>query len=236
MTNHKIVSKDEWLEARKAFLEKEKAFDKQRDAMAQALRDLPWVKVETDYVFAGENGPESLEDLFAGRSQLIVQHFMFGPDWEAGCPSCSYWADGFDPMIVHLNQRDVSFAAVSRAPLNSLLAYRQRMGWNFKWVSSLDNSFNFDYRVSASDDEIAANETEYNYQKTPVYSPELPGLSVFHKDEDGTIYHTYSTFARGLDRLNAAYHLLDSTPKGRDEAGLSFTQAWVRRHDEYDQA
>lgn len=234
MVDHKIASRKDWLEARKALLVREKAFDKERDALARSLRDLPWVAVEENYVFEGADGAVTLGDLFDGRRQLIIQHFMFGPDWDEGCPSCSFWADGFDPMIVHLNHRDTSFALVSRAPIENLLAYRKRMGWHMTWVSSLKNQFNFDYRVSATEAEMAAGRTHYNYRACDAYSQELPGVSAFYKDRDGTVYHTYSTYARGLDRLNVGYHLLDITAKGRDEDDLSYTQAWIRRHDEYD--
>ena len=233
MPTRPVVSKQEWVEARKALLEKEKAFQRRRDELAAELRDLPWVAVEEDYVFTGPDGPVKLSDLFAGRSQLIVQHFMFEPDWSEGCPSCSFWADGWDPLVVHLNHRDVSMAAVSIAPIEKLQAYAERMGWSFTWVSSAGTSFNRDFQVSATPEEVEQGETTYNYRRTRPYGLEAPGMSVFFKDEDGRVFHTYSTYARGLDRLNAAYHYLDMVPKGRDEDDLPWPMAWLRRHDAY---
>jgi predicted dithiol-disulfide oxidoreductase (DUF899 family) len=213
MIDHPVVSRAEWREARAALLTREKAFDRERDALTAATRALPWVEVQTNYEFEGASGRESLAQLFDGRSQLIVQHFMFHPDWNAGCPHCSFWADGFDPMIAHLRVRDARFVAISRAPWPKLAAYRRRMGWHLHWVSSAGNDFNRDYGVTVND-------------------AELPGLSVFARRDD-RVFHTYSTYARGLDHFNAAYHLLDVVPKGRDEAALPYPQAWVRRHDEY---
>jgi predicted dithiol-disulfide oxidoreductase (DUF899 family) len=234
MKAHRVVSKEEWVAARKALLDREKAFQRQRDELSRELRDLPWVVVDEDYVFDGPDGPVSLSDLFAGRSQLIVQHFMFEPEWNEGCPSCSFWADGWNPIEVHLNHRDVSMVAVSIAPVDKLRTYADRMHWSFSWVSSANNSFNRDFQVSATPEEMAEGETYYNYRRTRPYGLEQPGMSVFYRDEDGTIYHTYSTYARGLDRLNAAYHYLDMVPKGRDEEGLPYPMAWVRRHDAYE--
>jgi predicted dithiol-disulfide oxidoreductase (DUF899 family) len=238
-----IVSNDQWLAARRALLEKEKEFTRARDALSAARRALPWEKVETGYVFEGANGNVTLPDLFRGRSQLIVFHFMFGPDWEAGCKSCSFWADNFDRIIVHLRARDTNLVAVSRAPYQRLAAYRQRMGWSFEWVSSLGNAFNRDFAVSFPKDgasEVDDRANNYNFATQHFGGEEAPGISVFAREKDkdlgGAIYHTYSTYARGLDMLNGAYHLLDLTPKGRDEAGLSFTMEWVRRHDEYAKA
>ena len=201
--------------------------------MSRERRALPWVKVEKDYVFQGPNGPESLGDLFDGRSQLLVQHFMYGPDWEEGCPSCSFWADSYDGFVVHLAQRDVTMVAVSRAPLVKLDAFKRRMGWSFKWVSSLGSDFNRDFQVSFTPDEMAKGEMTYNYETRGFPADEAPGVSVFIKNEDGEIFHTYSCYARGLDMLNGAYHYLDLVPKGRDEDGLPYSMAWVRRHDEY---
>jgi predicted dithiol-disulfide oxidoreductase (DUF899 family) len=175
-----------------------------------------------------------LADLFAGKSQLIVYHFMFAPEWEAGCKSCSFWADNFNGVAAHLKQRDTTFLAVSRAPLAKLDAFRKRMGWTFKWVSSAGSDFNFDYAVSFKPEELAKGEVFYNYETRKMTTPELPGFSVFFKDQDGAIYHTYSCYSRGLDMLNGAYHMLDLTPKGRDEEGLSHTMAWVRLHDLYE--
>jgi len=229
---HKIVSETEWLAARKALLAKEKELTRLRDDLSRQRRDLPWVKVEKTYVFDGPSGKETLSDLFAGRSQLIVDHFMFGADWQEGCPSCSFWADTYDGVVVHLEQRDASFVVVSRAPLDKLEAYRKRMGWSFKWVSSLNNDFNRDYHVSFTPAE--QNTALYNYRADGFGSSEAPGVSVFAKDAAGSIFHTYSCYARGLDALNGAYQLLDLIPKGRDEQGLPHPMAWVRRHDRYD--
>lgn len=233
MAKHEVVSQDKWLAARHALLAEEKAFTKARDRLSEARRALPWVKLDKRYVFRGARGEESLADLFEGRSQLIVYHFMFGPDWNEGCKSCSFWMDNFDGVVSHLNQRDVSFVAISRAPLEKLDAFKQRLGWHFKWVLSLDTDFNYDYHVSFTEAEKAKNEIAYNYGTRPYFSSDGPGLSVFRKDETGTIYHTYSCYARGLDMLNTAYNLLDLVPKGRDEADLPFTMTWVRIHDKY---
>ena len=233
MSTHRIVSQEEWLQARKAHLAREKEFTRLRDQLSRERRALPWVKVEKDYVFQGPNGPESLGDLFDGRSQLLVQHFMYGPDWEEGCPSCSFWADSYDGFVVHLAQRDVTMVAVSRAPLEKLDAFRRRMGWSFKWVSSLGSDFNRDCQVSFTPDEMAKGEMTYNYETRGFPTDEAPGVSVFIKNEDGEIFHTYSCYARGLDMLNGAYHYLDLVPKGRDEDDLPYSMAWVRRHDEY---
>jgi predicted dithiol-disulfide oxidoreductase (DUF899 family) len=230
MTNHRIVSQSEWLEASRAQLAKEKEFTRLREKLAEERRALPWVKVEKDYVFDAPEGRVSLGDLFAGRGQLIVQHFMFGPDWNEGCPSCSFWSDNFNGIDVHLAHRDTSFVVVSRGPIDRLEPYRKRMGWSLRWVSSLNNDFNFDYGVSFPPDEKAP---KYNLDTQAPYGQEAPGLSAFRRGEDGAIYRTYSTYARGLDVLNGAYHLLDMTSKGRDEKELSFSMAWVRRHDRY---
>jgi predicted dithiol-disulfide oxidoreductase (DUF899 family) len=230
---NKIVSEKEWVEARKALLNKEKEFTALRDQLSQQRRDLPWVPVTKDYVFEGQNGKQTLSELFDGRSQLIIYHFMFDPSWDEGCPHCSFWADNFNGIIVHLNHRDVTMIAVSRAPYSKLAAYQKRMGWNFKWVSSYGTDFNFDYHVSFTKEELAKNEAYYNYIEQASPSPELQGVSVFFKDSQGRVFHTYSTYSRGIDMLNAAYNYLDLVPKGRDEAGHDFPQFWVRRHDEY---
>lgn len=230
---HPVVSHEAWLEARKALLDREKAFTRERDALAAARRALPRVEITTDYRFEGEDGEVGLPDLFGAASQLIVSHFMYGPDWEAGCPSCSFWADGYDPMTVHLAARDVAFVAVSRAPLVALLAYRDRMGWRFPWVSSQYGSFSRDFGVSFDDEALAAGAVTYNYRETVMRGSEAPGLSVFYKDEAGRLFHTYSCYSRGLDPMNAAYQLLDIVPKGRDEQDLPFPMTWVRRRDEY---
>ncbi len=231
---HEVVSPADWTEARKRLLEKEKEFTRARDALNRERRALPWERVEKSYLFDGPDGRESLADLFDGRSQLIVYHFMYGPDWDAGCKSCSFLADHFEPAVVHLNQRDVSLVAVSRAPLATLETFRKRMGWTFKWVSSHECDFNRDYQVSFSQAEIDGGEVYYNYRKQPFPSTEAPGASVFYKDDEGAIFHTYSAYQRGLDMLITAYNYLDLVPKGRDEGHLSFTMEWIRLHDEYD--
>ena len=229
---HKIVTNEEWLAARKGFLVKEKEFTRLRDELARQRRELPWVKVEKTYVFDGPNGKESLSDLFAGRSQLIVNHFMFGADWNEGCPSCSFWADTYNGVVVHLEHRDASFVVISRAPLEKLEAYKKRMGWSFRWVSALHTDFNRDYHVSFTPEEQKT--AVYNYEANGFGSSEAPGVSVFARDDAGNIFHTYSCYARGLDTLNGAYQLLDLLPKGRDEQGLPHPMAWVRRHDKYE--
>jgi predicted dithiol-disulfide oxidoreductase (DUF899 family) len=231
---HAIVSQDEWLAARKALLAKEKEFSKARDQLSAARRALPWVKVEKSYVFDGPAGKETLADLFDGRSQLIVYHFMFGPDWNAGCPHCSHWADNFNAIIVHLNQRDVTMVAVSRAPLAKLAAYKKRMGWTFKWLSSQETDFNFDFNVSFTPEEVAAKDALYNFVRQNPEVSEREGVSVFFKDERGDIFRTYSTYARGIDMLSVDYNYLDLVPKGRDEGDRG--PFWVRRHDEYPSA
>jgi predicted dithiol-disulfide oxidoreductase (DUF899 family) len=231
MQPHKVVSRQDWLVARQAHLAKEKEFTQARDQLSAERRELPWVKVEKPYVFATPDGKQSLADLFGGRSQLIVYHFMLGPGWDAGCPSCSLLADHFDGATVHLAHRDVSFMAVSRAPLPEIEAYKRRMGWRFPWVSSFGSDFNYDYHVSFRPDPA---EVSYNYATHDFESDEMPGASVFTKDAEGDIFHTYSAYARGLDILIGAYNWLDLAPKGRDEAELPWTMAWVRRHDEYE--
>ncbi len=233
LKDHKIVSKDDWIEARKALLKKEKEFTILRDQLNQQRRNLPWVAVNKEYVFEGPNGKETLAELFDGKSQLIVYHFMFDPSWDAACLHCSFWADNFNGIIVHLNERDVTMIAVSRAPYSKLSAYEKRMGWNFKWVSSYDTDFNFDYHVSFTPEELDRKEAFYNYNLEDMNSSEREGVSVFYKDPAGRVFHTYSAYARGIDMLNVAYHYLDLVPKGRDEVGHEFPQFWVRRHDEY---
>lgn len=235
MQHHRIVSRDEWLAARKTYLAKEKEFTRLRDQLSAERRALPWVKVEKNYVFDGPNGKETLADLFAGRSQLIVYHFMLGPEWEAGCKSCSFLADHIDGSVIHLAHRDVMLVVVSRASLSTIEAYKQRMGWRFKWVSSFGSDFNSDYHVSFTRNDLAKGKTYYNYElRASPSEGEAPGVSVFYKDEAGSIFHTYSAYARGLDLLIGAYNYLDLAPKGRDEDGLPFTMDWVRRHDEYE--
>lgn len=233
-TNHKIVSHDEWVEARRKLLAKEKEFTRLRDDLSRERRALPWESVEKQYVFDGPNGKESLADLFAGKSQLIVYHFMLGPDWEAGCPSCSFWADNFNGIDVHLRHRDISFLAISRASYPKIEAYKKRMGWGFKWVSSLDTDFNFDFGVSFTPEQLADGNAVWNYQQQTPPATEMVGISVFYKNMGSQIFHTYSCYQRGVDMLNGAYHYMDLTPKGRDEDDQKpHAQAWVRRHDEY---
>ncbi len=234
MTGHKVLTHDDWVDARKALLAKEKDFTRMRDALSRERLELPWERVEKNYVFDGPNGTESLSDLFDGRSQLIVYHFMYGPDWNEGCKSCSFLADHFNPAINHLNNRDVSMVSVSKAPLPVLEAFKKRMGWTFKWVSSFDNDFNHDYHVSFTQEETDSGKTYYNYRQGGFPSTEAPGASVFYEDANGDIFHTYSVYARGLDMFITAYHYLDIVPKGRDEEHLSFTMEWVRLHDAYD--
>ena len=236
MQPHKIVPHEQWIAARKAYLVEEKAFSRARDALAKRRRELPWKKVEKTYVFDTPNGKETLADLFGGKSQLIIYHFMLGPDWEAGCPSCSLLADHFDGLVIHLAQRDVSFVVVSRAPLSQIEKFKARMGWRFKWVSSFSSDFNHDYQVSASPEEKATGTVLYNYEVTTFPSEERPGTSVFYKNNAGEVFHTYSTYGRGLDILIGAYNFLDLAPKGRDEDGLSYGMAWVRHHDRYEGA
>ena len=231
--NHKVVSSDEWIEARKQLLIKEKEFTRLRDQLSQQRRDLPWEAVNKEYVFEGAIGKQTLPELFDGRSQLVVYHFMFDPSWDAGCPHCSFWADNFNGITVHLNQRDVTMIAVSRAPYSKLAAYEKRMGWNFKWVSSHDTDFNFDYHVSFTPEELSRKEAVHNFTKQAPPGSETVGVSVFYKGESGKVFHTYSTYSRGVDMVNGAYHYLDLVPKGRDEAGQRNPQFWVRRHDEY---
>jgi len=230
----KVVSPAEWLAARKDLLRKEKEFSRLRDELSRQRRALPWEKVDKKYVFDGPKGKETLADLFAGRSQLIVYHFMFGPGWKEGCPSCSYLADGFDGNVVHLAHRDTTFAVISRAPLPEIQAFQQRMGWCFRWLSSFGTDFNFDYQVSMSKDETGKGKVYYNYGLTDFPSEERPGASVFYKNAAGEVFHTYSTYARGLDILLGTYNFLDMTPKGRDEDNLAHPMAWVRHHDKYE--
>lgn len=234
METRKVLPHAEWLKARKQLLEKEKTFTKARDSLTKARQALPWERVEKRYVFVGSNGEETLSDLFDGRSQLIVYHFMYCPDWQEGCKSCSFLADHFNPAVVHLQQRDVSLVAISRAPWPTLQKYRQRMGWSFKWVSSSSSDFNSDYHVSFSPEQNDEEKAYYNYRYRRFPSTEAPGISVFFKDESGEIFHTYSVYERGLDMFITAYHFLDIVPKGRDEDALPSTMAWLRRHDEYD--
>ncbi len=231
---HKVVSHEDWIEAREGLLAKEKEFTGLRDSLSQARRDLPWERVDKAYTFDGPDGKQTLADLFEGRSQLIVYHFMLGPGWEEGCKACSFVTDHFDPAVVHLGHRDVTMIAVSRAPFPEIDTFRQRMGWTFKWMSSFENEFNGDYHVSFSEEALKQGSVYYNYAMMEFPVTEASGLSVFLKDGDGLIFHTYSCYARGLDPLITAYNYLDLVPKGRDEADLSFTMEWVRLHDSYE--
>src|SRR6202140_3638008 len=233
MEQHRIVSRDEWTAARKAHLAEEKAFTRARDTLSKKRRELPWVKVEKAYAFDGAKGKETLADLFGERSQLIVYHFMFGPGWKEGCPSCSFISDHIDGSVVHLAARDVRLVVVSRAPLAQIEAFKKRMGWRFHWVSSNATDFNYDYQVSMTNEELEKGQVYYNYSMQQFPSEERPGTSVFYKDGAGNIFHTYSSYARGLDILIGAYNWLDLAPKGRDEEGLKHGMAWVRHHDKY---
>lgn len=234
MAGYKLASREEWVRARTELLAKEKEFTRARDQLSELRRNLPWVKVDKEYLFDGPNGKETLPDLFEGRSQLVVYHFMFDPSWDEGCKSCSFWADNYHGIIVHLKNRDVTLITISKAPLKKLDAFKKRMGWSFKWVSSMDNDFNRDYHVSFTPKELETGKAYYNYKPGTFPATEAPGISVFYKDENGEIFHTYSCYARGLDMLNGAYHYLDLVPKGRDEAGLSYSMAWLRHHDKYE--
>jgi predicted dithiol-disulfide oxidoreductase (DUF899 family) len=229
---NQVISREEWLKARLELLTAEKELTRQRDALTRRRMAMPWERVEKSYQFEGPNGAVSLADLFDGRSQLIVYHFMLGPDWEEGCKSCSFWADNFDGIPIHLNHRDVTLTAVSRAPLAKIEAYRKRMGWSFPWVSSYGSDFNYDFRVSFTEEQLAAGKVDYNYGLVEG-EEELPGVSVFYKNDKGEVFHTYSCYARGIDAVNGAYQFLDLVPKGRDEDGLEFSMEWVRRHDQY---
>jgi len=232
---HRIVTRDEWLAEHRQHLVKEKELTRQRDRLSADRRALPWVEVDKTYVFDGPHGRETLAGLFDGRSQLIVQHFMFGPGWAEGCTGCSFMADHVDGARVHFENHDVTFVAVSRAPLAELEAYRKRMGWHFKWVSSFGSDFNYDYHVSFTKEDEATGKVLYNYEMQDYGIDELPGISVFYKDEAGRIFHTFSAFGRGGEPLIGAYNFLDYMPKGRNETGPNFNlMDWVRRHDQYE--
>jgi predicted dithiol-disulfide oxidoreductase (DUF899 family) len=234
LQDHDVVSHDEWVAARKALLAEEKEFTHRREELARRRRALPWEKVEKEYVFDGPKGKQSLADLFDGRSQLIVYHFMFGPDDDQGCPICSFWADHYDATLVHLSHRDVSFAVISRAPLARIENFKQRMGWRFNWVSSGNTDFNYDFRASFRPEDFKRGTAVYNYEPFNVEMPDREGINVFYRDESGRIFHTYSTYARGIDMVNGTYQFLDLVPKGRDEQDYDFKQEWVRYHDRYD--
>jgi predicted dithiol-disulfide oxidoreductase (DUF899 family) len=231
---HAIVSREEWIAARKELLKKEKESTRLHDQLSAERRRLPWVKVTENYVFEAPGGKVRLADLFGGRNQLVIYHFMFGPDWQEGCPSCSFVSDHIDGALPHLAARDVTLAAVSRAPLAKIGAFKRRMGWRFNWVSSHGNDFNADFHVSFTEEELAQGKVNYNYTLQEFPSAEAPGLSVFYKDAAGDIFHTYSTYGRGLEALVSTYTILDLAPKGRDEDHLGFPMEWVRYHDRYD--
>ena len=228
----RVVSHEEWITERVALMAREKEFTRLRDELSRQRRELPWEKVTKSYVFDGPRGKESLADLFGGRSQLLVYHFMFHPAWNEGCPGCSFWADNFNGIDTHLAHRDISFLAVSRAPLAKLEAYRKRMGWSFKWVSAAESDFNYDFQASHDPEAAKSGTAFYNYGTGARVGEDMPGVSVFYKDQNGDIYHTYSAYSRGIDLLNGAYNYIDLTPKGRDEGEKG--QYWVRRHDQYE--
>ncbi len=232
MQNRKEVTRAEWLEARKALLAREKAFTRERDALSAARRELPMLKVDKEYVFGGLSGTQTLAELFAGRRQLILYHFMFDPSWDEGCKSCSLVADNFERSILHLEARDTAFAVISRAPVAKIEPFKQRMGWRFRWLSSSGSDFNYDFKVTFNPDDVAAQSVEYNYQRGPFPHPEAPGISIFLREGNDT-FHTYSTYGRGLDLLINTYNYLDLTPLGRQEEGLPYGMAWVRHHDKY---
>ncbi len=232
-TGHPKVSRAEWTIARKALLAKEKELTRLRDRISEERRRLPWVRVDEPYVFDHPRGPRTLPELFDGRSQLVVYHFMFAPEWEAGCKSCSFWADNFERNVVHLRHRDVTMIAASRAPLAKLRAFAARLGFTFDWVSTGGTTFNYDFGVSFDPAQVATGQVPYNYGSHEAHGSDLPGISVFAKDEVGAVFHTYSCYSRGIDAVNAAYQILDLTPKGRDEAGLPHAMSWLRLRDGY---
>lgn len=230
-THHRIATREEWNVARRELLREEKQFTQLRDRLSERRRALPWVRVERDYVFQAPAGPRSLAELFQGRSQLVVYHLMFAPEWDGACTNCTFWADNFERNVVHLAHRDVSFAAISRAPVEKLAAYAKRMDWSFPWVSSGQNSFNYDFAVSFTEEQRGPGKLVYNHATQPSMRSDMPGISVFFKDAEGSVFHTYSCYSRGIDMMNAAYHYLDLVPKGRDEGdGI---MKWLRRRDEY---
>jgi len=234
--DHPVVSGDQWVAERKKLLAREKELTQLRDQIARERRALPWERIEKDYVFDSTEGRRSLAELFEGRRQLIVQHFMFGPGWEQGCPSCSFMADHTDGMTIHLAHRDIAWVAISRAPLADIERFRRRMGWQFKWVSSHDSDFNHDFHVSFTPEERSRGEVHYNYRTLPFPTEEAPGISVFYKNDAGAVFHTYSTFGRGVEVMMGAYDMMDLTPKGRDEKDVPYKMEWVRHHDRYEPA
>ena len=234
--NHPVVSKDRWLAQRKALLAREKELTHLRDQIARERRALPWTRVEKSYVFDTPEGPRALADLFEGRRQLLVQHFMLGPDWEQGCPSCSYMSDHLDGMKVHLENRDLTLLVISRAPLDQIEHFRRRMGWQFKWVSSHGSDFNYDFGVSFTPEQVAKGALNYNYGPWPLTGQEWPGVSVFYRDDAGDVFHTYSTYGRGVEVMMGTYRMLDLTPQGRGERDVPRKMEWVRHHDRYEPA
>ncbi|WP_332854200.1 DUF899 domain-containing protein [Duganella sp. S19_KUP01_CR8] len=234
--NHTVASPALWLQQRLALLAREKELTHLHDQVARERRALPWERVEKNYVFDTPQGKRALADLFEGRRQLVVQHFMFTPGAEQGCSHCSYMADHTDGALAHLAQRDVTFVAISRAALEDIERFRHRMGWRFNWVSSGEGDFNYDFHVSFRPDELASGEVDYNYQRQPTKNPDMPGVSVFYKDDDGVVYHSYSTYGRGVEVMMHTYNFLDLTPLGRNEEDLPYTMAWVRHHDRYETA
>ncbi len=234
MKKAKVVSKEQWLDARLQLLKKEKAHSRARDELTRARQQMPWAELDKEYVFEGPDGKEPMISLFADKDQLIVYHFMFGADWEEGCKSCSFVADHYEPSVVHIAHRDVSLVTISRAPWQKLEAYKKLMGWTFRWLSSADSDFNIDFNVSFTDEQIANSTAYYNYRENVSFpSTEGPGISVFARDDDNKIYHTYSAYARGLENFIGAYHLLDIVPKGRDEDSLTYGMEWLRHKDRY---
>jgi predicted dithiol-disulfide oxidoreductase (DUF899 family) len=236
MTTHMTVSREKWLDARRDLLAAEKDLTRRSDDVTRLRRQLPWVRVDKGYVFEAPDGRQTLADLFDGRSQLLVQHFMLGPGWEQGCPSCSFMADHADGMTVHLAHRDITFVAISRAPSEEIERFRRRMGWQFKWVSSHGTDFNYDFGVSFTPEDVAKGELDYNYAKRRLTGEEWPGISVFYKDDAGEIFHTYSTYGRGVEVMLGTYRMLDLTPKGRNERDVAHKMEWVRHHDRYEPA
>jgi predicted dithiol-disulfide oxidoreductase (DUF899 family) len=231
---HQIASQEAWIEARRALLLKEKELTRLRDQLSAERRELPWVRIDKKYAFEGPNGTEGLADLFAGRSQLVIKHFMLGPGWKDTCVGCSFESDHIDGVVVHLEHHDVSYVAVSRAPYPEIAAVQQRMGWRFKWLSSFGGDFNYDFNVSFTPEQIAAGKATYNYRAGATPMEEMSGRSVFYKDETGAVFHTYSSFARGGEVMLSTYALLDMTPKGRNEK--SNLADWVKLHDRYEPA
>lgn len=232
--NHPVVSRDQWIADRKTLLAREKELTRLRDQVARERRALPWVRVDKNYVFDAPEGGRTLGELFDGRRQLVVQHFMFAPGWDEGCKSCSFMADHIDGANVHLAHRDVTLVVVSRAPLADIERFRHRMGWKFKWLSSYGSDFNYDFGVSFTPEDMARGETYYNYGMKPFAQEEMPGISIFYSEGTGDIFHTYSAYERGVEVMMGTYNLLDLTPKGRDEDGLSFSMEWLRHHDRYE--